>query len=708
MCVGVPGTKQYDILLWQLFVQGLSVSRENHQVLWYIPSTVVAVEPYGRSIETDCSSMNRHMLLGTAGHIDHGKTALIKALTGTDTDRLPEEKRRGITLDLGFAVLEYEGLSVGVVDVPGHEALIKNMLAGATGIDLALLVVAADEGVMPQTREHFQVLKLLGLSMGVIAITKCDLVDEKWLELVEEEIAALVEESFLQSAPVVRTSAKSGVGLQELRDTLKATAQRVERFSSTGPFRMAIDRVFSSTGHGTVVTGSVSSGAVKVGDSLELMPQGTSVQVRALESHSQSVSSVERSQRAALNLSGVHYRDIARGQTLASPGTMRASKLITVFFEVAPDYETRLKSRTGVRCYSGTVEIPGQLRLLSEIGTKAGRAYCAQIELKGNVSVAWHQPFILRGLSENVLLGGGWVIDPLAYRVKRTDDYRTGKICDLATGDEELRIEAIVALAGYRDWDELTLSIRAGVTDVAQVLERLVSTGILKSFSLGNRHRLLHRETAESLEVRLMAKLYEEHELDPLLPAISLGRLRRYFSDLQPPNFLEAFAGQLSEQGKVVLGSKALTHPKWGGQLTARQSEVSKEMIDACKEAGLTPPAVGDFANQFGLKEEEIESLLQLAAKSDLLVRLPDRDTRDSRSARHSRMFLHRAEEQRLIGLVRDQWTSDAAWTVGEFREAFGISRKYAVPLCEHLDKLKITVRRGDQRHVTPWHTAQE
>ncbi len=646
--------------------------------------------------------MNRHLLLGTAGHIDHGKTALIKALTGTDTDRLPEEKRRGITLDLGFAVLEYDDLAIGIVDVPGHEGLIKNMLAGATGIDLALLVVAADEGVMPQTREHFQVLRLLGLSQGVIAITKCDLVDENWLDLVEEEVAALVADSFLQDAPVVRASAKTGAGLDELRATLEAAAHQIGSREPDGPFRVAIDRSFSSTGHGTVATGSVASGSASVGDELELMPQDDRVQIRALESHSQSVTTVGRGQRAALNLSGVHYRDIARGQTLASVGTLRPSKLITVLFEASSEREPRLKSRTGVRCYTGTVELAGQLRLLAETETGAGPAHYAQIELQESVCVVWHQPFILRGLSENVLLGGGWVVDPLAYRIKRADSYRIQKIHELATGDEQLRVAAVAALAGYRDWDELTLPIRTGVVNGSEVVDRLVSAGVLKSFQLGNRRRLLHREIAESLESRLLAKLFNEHESAPLQAAIPLGRLQRSFSDLQPASLLDAIVQQLAEQGRVTLDAKGLKHPDWHGQLTARQAEVSQAMIAACEEAGLLPPTVGEFASRFSLKEEEIESLLQLAVQSEVLVRLPDKASRDSTAARRSRMFLHRAEQQRLIEQVRTKWSTGDGWTVGEFREAFGLSRKYAVPLCEHLDKLKITIRSGDRRHVTP------
>jgi len=657
-------------------------------------------------VRQDCNSMNRHLLLGTAGHIDHGKTALIKALTGIDTDRLPEEKRRGITVDLGFAVLKHDNLTIGIVDVPGHEGLIKNMLAGATGIDLALLVVAADESVMPQTREHFQVLRLLGLSAGVIAITKCDLVDEKWLDLVEEEVAALVADSFLRDAPVVRVSAKTEAGLNDLRAALHEAAHHVVTRDLDGPFRMAIDRSFSSSGHGAVVTGSVSSGLASVGDVLELMPQGVTVQVRALESHSQSVDAVERGQRAALNLSGVHYRDIVRGQTLTSVGSLRPSKLLTVVFEASPERELRLKPRMGIRFYAGTVELTGQLRLLATTETNTQVAHYAQIELKDNVCVVWKQPFIFRGLSENVLLGGGWVVDPLAYRVKRADSTRIQKIHELATGDEELRVAAVAMLAGSREWDEFALVIRTGVVRGDAIVEELVLAGVLKSFQCDSQRRLLHHEITESVERRLLVKLLQEHKSAPLKSTIPLGRLKRSFSDLEPPSLLDAIVQRLASQDRIILNAQGLAHPNWSGKLTARQSSVSKAMIAACQEAGLIPPTVGEFANRFNFGEEEIESLLQLAANSEVLIGLPDKESRDSKVARRSRIFLHRAEERKLIERVRTMWTTSDAWSVSEFREAFGLSRKYAVPLCEHLDKLGVTIRSGDRRHVNPLESA--
>ena len=300
--------------------------------------------------------MLRHFLLGTAGHVDHGKTSLIKTLTGTDTDRLPEEKRRGLTVDLGFAALECEGMLLGIVDVPGHERFIKNMLAGATGIDLALLVVAADEGVMPQTREHFGVLKYLGIDAGVIAITKCDLVDEEMAELVKEDVGELAAGSFLAGAPVVEVSAKTGEGLEHLRSQLAIEADKLPAPDLGGPFRLSVDRCFSLPGMGTIVTGSVANGQVSCGETLQVLPEGKLVTVRNIESHGASLPSVGRGQRAALNLTGVHYTEIERGYMLATVGSLMASRRLTVQFELRQSYDRPLKPRNRIRFYSGTSE----------------------------------------------------------------------------------------------------------------------------------------------------------------------------------------------------------------------------------------------------------------------------------------------------------------------------------------------------------------
>src|SRR5947209_7360073 len=368
--------------------------------------------------------MPRELILGTAGHIDHGKTSLVKALTGVDTDRLPEEKARGITIDIGFAALDLGEFRLGVVDVPGHERFVKNMLAGATGIDLALLVVAADDSVMPQTREHLEILKLLGLRAGVIALTKCDLVDATTREVVALEVRDLVRDTFLADAPIVPTVATTGEGIPDLRAALleacrKAQGLQPVGFADSEWFRLAIDRSFVMQGHGTVVTGSVTSGSVRVGDELDWLPGGERVRVRALHSHDTSVGEIHRGMRAAINLAGIAHEDVFRGQELATPGYLRPTRTVTVRLKAAADARRPLRHRTPVRLHLGTAEILGTVSLLDHDDLKPGEWGLAQLFLEEPAVAVWGQPFVIRESSAATTLGGGRIVQPVARKIRR-------------------------------------------------------------------------------------------------------------------------------------------------------------------------------------------------------------------------------------------------------------------------------------------------
>src|SRR5262245_55911530 len=343
--------------------------------------------------------MPRDLILGTAGHIDHGKTSLVKALTGIDCDRLPEEKARGITIDIGFAVLDLGEYRLGIVDVPGHERFVKNMLAGATGVDLACLVVAADDSVMPQTREHLEILRLLGLRHGVIAMTKADLVDEDTRAVVELEVRDLVKDTFLADAPLIRTSAHTGAGIDELKQTLADICRKVEERGGRQWFRLAVDRAFIVQGHGSVVTGSVTSGSLKAGDEVEWLPAGQTVRVRSLQNHDSPVDEVHRGQRAAVNLAGVRHEDIVRGQEIATPGYLKPSRTITVRLHCLADARRAIKHRLPVRFHAGTAEVMGTVSLLDCDVVDPGRWGLAQFFLDEPVTTAWGQPFVVRSSS---------------------------------------------------------------------------------------------------------------------------------------------------------------------------------------------------------------------------------------------------------------------------------------------------------------------
>ena len=426
--------------------------------------------------------MTTDLILGTAGHIDHGKTSLVHSLTGVDTDRLPEEKRRGITIELGFAELTVGDYRLGIVDVPGHERFVRNMLAGATGMDLAMLVVAADDSVKPQTREHLEILRLLNLEAGVIVVTKADLVEPDWLQLVEDEIRELVDDTFLADAPLVHTSVVTGQGLEELRQRLKQAADRVvvgRRLQRLrGPFRLAIDRVFTIAGHGTVVTGSVSSGRARLGDELLIEPGALRVRVRGLQNHDRAVEEVHRGQRAAINLAGVHHESLDRGQELCSPGHLVPSRVLTARITLLAALGRILKDRTRVRIHIGTAELLATLRLLGKDLLEPGESAPVQLFLNKPAVSVWSQPFVLRSESPAVTIGGGIVLDPNAERIRGVDEETLEWIARLTAADADERSAAALYFANLRDWQPQDLPRTAGVEDVERARRGCVNAAI--------------------------------------------------------------------------------------------------------------------------------------------------------------------------------------------------------------------------------------
>ena len=650
--------------------------------------------------------MLRHFLLGTAGHVDHGKTSLIQALTGVDTDRLPEEKQRGLTIDLGFAALNWDDLQLGIVDVPGHERFVKNMLAGATGIDIALLVVAADEGVMPQTVEHFEALCHLQIEAGVVAITKSDLVDEEMLALVQEDIAELVAGSFLQEAEVVPVSSKTESGLKSLRTTLAEVARHLPQPDLDGPFRLPVDRCFSLPGKGTIVTGSVASGQVSCGDKLQLLPSGGTVTVRSIESHGCSLPSVGRGQRAALNLTGVHYSEITRGDILATPESLAASHLLSVQFAESRFRNKPLKPRHKVRFYSGTTEASGLLRILGDERGSQGQPLICQIELQQPVCATWGEPFVVRGLADNVVLGGGRVIDPLPQRIAASDTAKLVRVAEMLADDDLQRVAAVAALAGARNWLVASLSQRSGVAAGEMIVHALEEQGILCGFDLKGGRRWLHRDVVEKLEKRLLAALETEHQKASVLPSIPLARLQPYFSTLEP-ELLRELAVRLCDD-RLRLDGTQVALCDWQPLLSSHQTALLAEMEEIYRQVGTAPPSVAELASQLELTLGEVEQLIDVAVSRKELVRLPDKDTRDAGAARRARLYLHPSCEQRFIDGLNTQLEAYPEWTVSQFCEALGLSRKYAIPLCNHLDNNGVTVRKGDLRSlVRPISTAQ-
>ncbi|MCA9230987.1 MAG: selenocysteine-specific translation elongation factor [Planctomycetales bacterium] len=637
--------------------------------------------------------MKQHLLLGTAGHIDHGKTTLVKALTGVDTDRLPEEKRRRITIDLGFAPLELGDYALGIVDVPGHERFIKNMLAGATGIDLALLVVAADDSVKPQTREHLEILEYLDLKAGVIAITKCDLAEPDWIDLVESEIRELVAGTQLESATIVRVSAPSGKGLEELRLALGDAAKlaaRSSKVATEGPFRMSIDRVFTISGHGTVVTGSVTSGQVGEGEQLQLQPQGVDVRVRGLQSHDRAVKQVGRGQRAAVNLGGIHYQDVARGQCLASCGALRPSRIITVSLQASRQISRAVKHRTQVRLHVGTSETLGTLSLLGTKVLEPGNECFAQVFLSEEVATVWGQPFVVRAISPHQTLGGGRILNVSATRIKRINTFIHEQLAKLGSNEPLQRAAAYAYFAGTRAWHPDNLYVLAGVESGPAIVAQLTQANELKQLSLDKgKIGWLHMEVFQELCQRIENCLRIEHLQTPLHANVERSRLNKYFGGVDS-ELLDACLVVLEQENRVLVGPRGLALPDWNPELSQRERHLLEQIVLAYRQAEYQPPGIAQLAEELGEREETLAGLIHLATEQDSLVRI----TRD--------LFVHADSEQEARRLLAEKMHGGQKLSVSEIREFLGTSRKFAVPFCEYLDTVGFTRREGNLRTLIP------
>lgn len=636
--------------------------------------------------------MTIDLILGTAGHIDHGKTALVRTLTGVDTDRLPEEQRRGITIELGFASLDLGECRLGIVDVPGHERFVRNMLAGASGIDLALLVVAADDSVKPQTREHLEILRLLDLKAGVIALTKCDLAEESWIDMVEEEVRDLVQGTFLADAPIVRTSSETGQGIDELRQQLGLAARKVIDSSNQrmdGPFRMAIDRAFTVAGHGAVVTGSVASGSLAVGDVLMIEPIGKEVRVRELQNHDQTVDQVHRGQRAAVNVAGVHHTEIHRGHVLAAAGHLLPSRLLTVQIELLPTAAHPLKHRSRVRVHMGTAEVLANVALLEGDTLEPGTTALAQLYLSAPVVCTWRQPLVLRLVSPVVTIGGGHVLDPNATRQPRNDADMLERIKQLNASDPKQRALASAFFLDLRPWEPKDLARTVNVPEAEKVVADLVESGALRSLVLSpTRTQLVHADALEAWLLRIEHALARLHEKNPLQLFIEPSRLTSRFRYLGDPALVQALLNELATQGRMRVAPTGIALKGQGPQLSKGEQQLMEQLIEDYRHGGLQPPPVKEHQANAAKNRAVVPRLIELAAAEGRLVKVT------------GEMYLHAEVEQQLRQTLREAFDTTPQLTVSQIRDLLEVSRKQAVPLCEYLDRIGFTRRQGDVREL--------
>lgn len=629
------------------------------------------------------------VIMGTAGHIDHGKTTLVKALTGIDCDRLSEEKKRGITIELGFAHLDLgEGNRLGIVDVPGHEKFVKNMVAGATGVDFVTLVIAADEGIMPQTREHLEICQLLGVTTGLVALTKTDMVDEEWLEMVQEEVAEYLEPTFLGGAPIIPVSAHTGKGLEELKDAIRALLKEFKPKRRSDLFRLPVDRVFSMKGHGTVITGTMISGSISVGEEILLYPAGTETKVRGLQSHGETVDTAQAGRRTAVNLHGLEVDDITRGEVLARPGSLFPSDVWDIELTVLESSHIPLKHRREVHFHHGAREVLARIFFLDRDELKPGETTVCQARFTEPLAGVWGDRIVLRSFSPLRAFAGGRIVGPVGHKVKRFSD-TVEMVKQLTSDDPEVVAATQLELTGVAglSFEELLTMTNLESKALEKTLGKLGGQQKAILFDKETR-RYAGGELVATLTDGLLKFLADFHKADSMKPGVQRGELASSWGRGLPPKLFHLIVERLLKQGDVVAEQEVLRLKDHKVSLASDQAKVREVIVAAYEQGGTTPPNLKDVLEPLGMDFKQASAVLKLLQDEGVLVRL----TND--------LYYHgpALEEirSRMLGFFADNQEMSAP----DFKSVTGLSRKYLIPLLEYFDKEKITVRVGDVRHL--------
>ncbi|MDO8683924.1 MAG: selenocysteine-specific translation elongation factor [Armatimonadota bacterium] len=630
----------------------------------------------------EASSSTKHIIVGTAGHVDHGKTTLIKALTGIDTDRLKEEKQRGMTIDLGFASLTLpSGRTVGIVDVPGHERFLKNMLAGASGVDLALLVIAADEGVMPQTKEHLEILQLLETKKGVIALTKCDMVDDDWIEIVEEDIRAQLVGTFLEDAPIVRVSSLTSAGISELAATLDVLCDEVEEHNISVPFRLPIDRVFTLTGFGTVITGTLVSGTMRVGDAVEVLPQKIQTRARQIQVHGRKLEEVTAGARVAVNLAGVETSDIERGSVCAPPGYLKPSQLIAAHARILKDEEKPLRSKSRLRLHIGTAEIIGRVTVLDKEQIEAGEDGFIQFKAEEPFVAARGDRFVLRSYSPMRVIGGGIVIEPNAVRRKRFDAAALESLSAKLQGDPRELVEQALLSGGAKSIAEIVKSVALPEGEVNSAIEELISHKRAVKLESG---ALMSRVTLSTITERVLGSLAAFHKANPLKPGQNKEELRTVAARGLDQKSFNALLSLLRMDGKVAVTESIVKLAGHDLKLSPEQEKALSAIEAAYRQAKFNPPSVEEAYAAAGGRDSK--DVLDLLVSQEELLKIAEG------------LYFHSDTITAAEGLIRDYVAKNGPMSVSAFRDITGSSRRFIIPLLEYFDYKRVTRRVGDQR----------
>jgi selenocysteine-specific elongation factor len=629
----------------------------------------------------------KHVILGTAGHIDHGKTSLVKALTGVDTDRLKEEKERGITTELGFTFLDLpNGVRLGIIDVPGHEKFVKHMVAGVWGIDLVALVIASDEGVMPQTREHLDICRLLNVRKGLIVLTKIDLVDHDLLDLVKEEVTEIVQGTFLKGAPVLSVSVVTGEGIPHLLTTLDLLSQEIEERSANGLFRLPVDRVFIMKGFGTVVTGTMISGSLSVGETVQILPSGLEGKVRNLQVYNRGVEKTVAGERAAVNLQGIESSAIERGDVLVRPDTFKPTQLIDAYFEYLPNTSRPLKHRTKQRFHIGTTLTNASIFLLDQEELASGEGGFVQLRLERPVVALPQDRFVIRGTSAIQTIGGGVILDSHPEKHKR---YSSPVISDLhllkdGTFEQALRQHVHHSGIGGITLEDLLNRVEMPPGEVRSILREMAEKGDLLWID-PEKLKVIEKGQYQRVREAALVQLREFHQRFPMKSGLSKEELRTKLPPEADIKLFQILINDLIQSREVVLEKDKLRLP--GHQISSVDEKgLVKRVEAAVLKGGLQPPSPKELSEGWSEKEEEVRSIFEHLVHEGVLIKIK------------SEIYFHRIPFENLKKELVTHLKNHQEITTPQFKEMTKASRKYAIPLIEYFDQIKLTIRLGEKR----------
>ena len=628
----------------------------------------------------------KQIILGTAGHIDHGKTALVKALTGIDTDRLKEEKLRGITIELGFAHLMLpSGITIGIVDVPGHERFVKNMVTGATGIDLVALVIAADEGVMPQTREHLEICSLLNIKYGLVIITKIDLTDKEWLSLVKDDLSSFLKGTFLQDAPVVEVSSETGEGIKELLKILDELTQNVPERPVGIFFRLPVDRVFTMRGFGTVVTGTTISGSIEVGREVTTYPKGIESKIRGIQVHHQDVPSVRAGSRTAINLQGVEKEVITKGEVVAEKDSLKPTYMVDTLLEYLESNPKKLQNRKRVRFHCGSAEIIATVILLDRDDLSPGDTCFAQFRLEKPTVVLSKDRFVIRSYSPIRTIGGGYILNPLPSKKKRFSKGALHVLNVLKEGSDREIVEQYIKMSQMQGISIIELSFFAnlGRDDLYEIVNGLISDNDIIRYDT-EKERFIHAEFYNKAKEEVVTILEDYHRRFPLKTGLVKEELRSRMAG----NVKEKLFNQLLNdliRDKIIVREKDIIRAKDHTiNLRKDQEEVRTQIDQIYLKSALEPPYFKDLGND--ILKGGGRDLLEIMVKDGTLIKVKED------------LYFHKEAIDELKRSLVDFLKEKGQITTPELKNLTRVSRKYTIPLIEYFDKIQLTVRIGDKR----------